>query len=111
MLRLKEIRTSKGKTQLEIAEYLNIARASYANIENGKRDPDTQTLILLADYFGLTIDEICGREPDPENKEKPTADTDDGLKKEIIGLIGQLPEDDLLQIRDYAAWLKSRHAK
>lgn len=63
MLQLKAIRLRQCKTQTEIADYLKIARASYANIENGKRDPDTQTLLALADYFGISIDEIFGRKP------------------------------------------------
>lgn len=62
MLRLKQIRVANGKTQEEVSAYLRIARASYANIENGKRDPDTQTIIALADYFNVTIDELFGRQ-------------------------------------------------
>ncbi len=61
-MKLKEIRQSSGKTQDDVAHYLNIARASYTNIENGKRNPDIQTLILLADYFSVSIDSIVGRE-------------------------------------------------
>lgn len=61
MLHLKEIRTRKEKTQAEIARLLKITRASYANIENGRRDPDTTTLLALSDFFGVTLDEIFGR--------------------------------------------------
>lgn len=61
MLYLKEIRLQKGKSQAEVAEFLKITRASYTNIENGKRDPDTATLLALSDYFGVSLDEIFGR--------------------------------------------------
>lgn len=63
MLRLKEIRTENKKTQEAIASVLGISRAAYTNIENGKRDPDTTTLIILADYFKVTVDYLIGREP------------------------------------------------
>lgn len=58
---LKRIRKEKGVTQDQIARYLNISRASYTNIENGKRDPDTPTMLRLADYFGVSVDELLGR--------------------------------------------------
>ena len=61
MLKLKEIRLSRNRTQEEVSDFLKITRASYTNIENGKRDPDTQTLMALADYFQVSMDEIFGR--------------------------------------------------
>ena len=67
MLRLKQIRVANGKTQEAVSAYLRIARASYANIENGKRDPDTQTIIALADYFDVTIDELFGRQSNKQH--------------------------------------------
>lgn len=61
MLYLREIRNSAGKTQQEVADYLKVARVTYTNIENGKRDPDTQTILALADFFSVSLDEIFGR--------------------------------------------------
>ena len=57
MIQFKEIRTRKGFTQEQVARYLMISRASYTNIENGKRDPDTHTLEMLSDLFNVTVDE------------------------------------------------------
>lgn len=48
---------------------------------------------------------------DVPTKKEPTADSGDGLRDEIIDLMGQLNEEELPQIRDYVEWLKSRHAK
>ena len=45
MLYLKEIRQRIGKSQQEVADFLKMQRASYANIENNKRDPDTATIL------------------------------------------------------------------
>lgn len=61
MLRLKEIRMLKGKTQTEVAEYLKITRSAYSNIENNKRDPDSNTLFLLANFFDVPMDDLFGR--------------------------------------------------
>lgn len=61
MLRLKECRETAGMTQQEIAEKLKITRAAYTNIENGKRDPDTNTLNFLATLFDVSTDYLLGR--------------------------------------------------
>lgn len=61
MLRLKEIRLAHNERQEDVAALLQITRASYANIENGKRDPDTNSLAVLADHYAVSIDELFGR--------------------------------------------------
>ena len=63
MLYLKEIRQRIGKSQQEVADFLKMQRASYANIENNKRDPDTATILALSEYFHCSIDEIFGKDP------------------------------------------------
>ena len=60
MLKLKELRTKFGKTQTEVAEAMHISRVNYCNYENGKRDPSSDTLRLLALYFNVTVDELLG---------------------------------------------------
>lgn len=61
MLILKQLRINAGKKQGEISEMLGISRAAYANLENGKRDPDTATLVTLADYYKVSMDMLFGR--------------------------------------------------
>lgn len=81
--RLKELRKEDGKTQGEVAEYL-VERLSelinqerftqshvqkllskfqvrYSRWENGKTRPDFEYLIILADYFDVSIDYLVGR--------------------------------------------------
>ena len=60
MYRFKEIRHQQNLTQEQIANLLKISRASYTNIENGKRDPDTSTLISLSRIFHVSIDYLVG---------------------------------------------------
>lgn len=54
--RLTELRKQKGEKQDDIKELLGVSRATVANYENGNRMPDYQTLICLADHFGVTCD-------------------------------------------------------
>lgn len=66
---LKKLRTNKGVTQQEVANLLGITRGAYANIESGRRDPDTVALIRLADYFEVTIDYLLKGEITMQTKQ------------------------------------------
>lgn len=59
---LRDLRKNTGLTQEEVAKFLNITRGAYANIEGGKREPDFATISALADYFGVSVDYLLGRE-------------------------------------------------
>ncbi len=67
MLGLREIRSKKGYSQLKVAMDLSISREALSYYETGKRNPDLQMLLLLSDYFNVSIDylirgcEFCPR--------------------------------------------------
>lgn len=56
MVGLKEIRKKKGYTQLKVAMDLSISREALSYYENGKRSPDLQMLLLLSQYFDVSVD-------------------------------------------------------
>ena len=58
---LKMLRTSKGITQDELAKALKISRSTIGMYESGSREPDFETLELIADYFNVDIDYLLGR--------------------------------------------------
>ena len=61
-MNLRTIRLLAKKTQLEVAKALNVTQVTYSNYEQGKTEPDNETLIKLAEYFNTTIDNILGHE-------------------------------------------------
>lgn len=61
MNNLKYFRKKAGKTQKEMADFLNMAQAAYGNYELGKRDISTDNLTKLADYYGVSTDILLGR--------------------------------------------------
>lgn len=65
-LRLKELRKSKKVKQTEMADLLGITSRHYQDIEYGKINIPTLTLIALADYFDVSIDYLVGRTDNPE---------------------------------------------
>ena len=62
--RLKELRLERGLSQYQLASELNnqITHTAIAHWENKERIPNLQAVMMLADYFGVTIDYLAGLE-------------------------------------------------
>ena len=58
--RLKELRLEKGMTQQQVASLLNIKQQSYTRYENGTGEPSLNTVIKLAQIFGVSSDYLLG---------------------------------------------------
>lgn len=61
MLRIKELREARRLNMKEAARALNLAYTTYVNYEKGFREPTSEVLILLADFYETTVDYIVGR--------------------------------------------------
>lgn len=59
--RLKTLRTEKNLTQAEISSIIKRTASAYSNYEKGIHVPPLDTLIALADYFGVSLDYLVGR--------------------------------------------------
>ena len=59
---LRLIRIKSGKKQREAAEYLGVNIRTYQYYEEGKNEPAIPVLEKLADFFGVSLDELVGRE-------------------------------------------------
>ena len=61
MMRIKELRIERNKSQTEISSALGISRQVFANYEREINFPDPKMLIKIADYFDVSIDYLVGR--------------------------------------------------
>ncbi len=64
--RLRSCRKSKKQTQKEIATLLNISERAYQHYELDDREPPLNNVIILADYFHVSIDYLTGRTDCPD---------------------------------------------
>jgi len=55
---LKECRKSCMLTQKQIASALNVVESCYANWEQGRTEPNIETLRKLSKIFNVSIDEL-----------------------------------------------------
>ena len=65
-MRLKELRKSRGISQLKLAMDLSMNQNSISRYESGAREADYATLIKFADYFNVSIDYLLERTDNPK---------------------------------------------
>lgn len=94
MKNLKKIRKLKNITIKELANALNLAESTISLYENGKREPDFNTLSKISDYFNVSIDYLLGKED--------IDITPKGVKIPVLGTINAgLPIEAVENIIDY----------
>lgn len=60
---LRDLRLSNKLTQDELATRLRISKSAISMYENGRREPDLETLESIADYFNVDINRLTGNIP------------------------------------------------
>jgi len=75
---LKQLRTDKGWTQQDMADRLFVTRQAVSNWENGKTEPDADTLIKIADVLDVDVSNIfyskAGIDIEPAARQKKAVD-------------------------------------
>ena len=64
--RLRELRKSRGYTQVSLQMQTGIEQALLSKFESGERIPPTETLLRLAEFYNVSIDYILCRTSKPE---------------------------------------------
>ena len=67
---LKLLRKKAGYTQIALQMKTGIEQALISKFENGERVPPTETLLLLAEFYNVSIDYILCRTDVPEVNQK-----------------------------------------
>lgn len=63
---LRKLRKAHGLTQLALQMETGIEQALLSKFETGERIPPTESLLVLADYYKVSIDYILKRTDNPE---------------------------------------------
>lgn len=86
---LKKLRESKKLTVEQVTEHLSISSSSYRKYEYNEREPSTDVVIEIADFYGVTTDYLLGREPE----KNPIAMLNLAIgEKEALEMYVKLPE-------------------
>lgn len=68
--RLKQLRTTRGLTQKELGEVLNVSQNAIYNWETGHREPNIDIIEQIAAFFGVSASYLMGWN---ENKPQQTS--------------------------------------
>ena len=71
----KALRKEKGLTQEQLAEKLAVSGRTVSRWETGSNMPDIGMLVVLADFYGVSIPELINGEKKSENMNQETRDT------------------------------------
>jgi len=64
--KLRQLRKARKLTQVELQMRTGIEQSLLSKFENGERVPPTETLILLAEFYNVSIDYILCRTENPQ---------------------------------------------
>lgn len=59
--RLRELRVAAGLSQEQLAGVLLLHKSTISLYENGRREPDAETMQRIAQYFHVSVDYLLGR--------------------------------------------------
>lgn len=62
MNKIAEMRKKAGLTQSKLSTAIGVSRSTLAMYETNKSEPDFKTISKLADFFGVSVDYLLGRE-------------------------------------------------
>lgn len=63
---LRKLRKERGLTQIALQMQTGIEQALLSKYETGERIPPTETLLILADFYNVSLDYLLKRTDDPE---------------------------------------------
>ena len=96
-MKFKKYREKINKTQKEIAELIGVTTQTYQNYELGKREPDFETLIKIADIFNASLDELFSR----ENNKFVNLNFLSDEERNIIEALPKLNRENLIKVETY----------
>lgn len=92
---LKQARKKTGMTQKAVADTIGVGQSTYKNYECGLREPNGDTIVMLANLFNVTTDYLLGRdtgEPDAIDKLANEFNMS-ALERKILDNYLSLPKD------------------
>lgn len=103
--RLKALRKSFGLTQNELAQKIKITRSRLGMYEAGQREPDYETLEVIADFFNVDTDYLLGRTDKTTvilREDFPAPADDERFIKRITHVLQMLSDAGKTQVEDFA---------
>jgi transcriptional regulator with XRE-family HTH domain len=113
--RIRDLRKERGLTQAELAKVLKVSARTIGFYETGERDPDTDTLKKLADFFCVSIDYLLSRLDVRDLSDKtpycPKKDSSGMIFDEKHEFEEELPLEAKEEIEKFKEFIKYKYGK
>lgn len=108
-VRIKELRLAHRLLQRDVAQLLNVSRASYSLYESEKVMPTLDMLMILADHYGVSLDYLVGRPEEKASGAMSVTAAERQLVEDFRGLSAQ-GREYVLQSMEMAVKIYGRHS-
>lgn len=107
--RIRELRNEQGLTQAEIAKKIGVTKSAYGFWEQGKNQPDIDTIARLAEIFDVTADYLFGIS-DIKNSTSNYSDEKSNLSRTIAAHLdgAELSKADIDDIARFIEFVKQK---
>lgn len=105
MMRLKKLREEQGLSQEGLGLRLNVSQSTVSAYEVGERTPDLETLIAIAQFFGVSLDYLVGLSDMKQQLRQSDLTTSELAH---LYMYRQLSDIDKEKVSAYIEGLKSR---
>lgn len=99
--RLKKLRVERKVTQRQLGKHLDFGATAIVNYESGRNEPAIDTLIKLAEYFGVSVGYLIGSEKDAVQKSRLTQQ-----QRELLAAFSQLSQMQRESLLDFLKTLQ-----
>ena len=99
--RLRELRASKGVSQDVAAEACEISRVGLARYETGQRVPVVKIASRLAEYYGVSVEYLLGKDSAEQTEKSPTPDDARAEGKDLLEKMNDKTYKEALQYLKY----------
>lgn len=106
---IARLRKSRGLTQTKFAEAIHVTQAAVSQWETGRTSPDVQQMFILADFFGVTVEELSGGNVSaPKASTAKTEQTPADMRAEAKQLLEGMSDEQYQAALQYLKFLKAQ---
>lgn len=112
--RLKELRMKKKITQEDLGDHLGFRDSTISQYESGKRTPDNETLVKIAQYFETTTDYLLGhvvyqQQPQTKDVVRETPATIAAHRTDSIFDRDDVPPEAKKSVEEFIEFVKNKY--
>lgn len=105
---LKSLRKAAGRTQQQMASLLGVTQQAYAAYENNRAQPPLDIARKLADYFGVSVDYLLGRDITESPPSMLTIYPQTNKAYLLAKDLQTLNDKEIDELRNYLEFIQSR---